>query len=146
MAAGPIVFPLVAIGVAYVVDAITGAGADVAWYLLFVLVAGSGFVIPGIGVTLVGAALLPRRAGTVTTVIGLLLQVAAAALLTVGVFGDTLDAVDGQPRMVARLSIAEAVAFAVPYALVIVGSIYVAYRVIAAARHRCEMPAPIAAG
>ncbi|MFE1594284.1 hypothetical protein [Nocardia sp. NPDC058705] len=142
-AVSPIVFPLVAVGVAYVVDAITGTGADIAWNWLFVLILGIVLFLPGICATLVGAALLPRRSGAVITFIGLLLSSAAAALLITGGLDDARNSLDGQPRMTPRLSISEAFVFAVPYALVILVSLYAAWRVIAAARTRDETTGPI---
>ncbi len=133
-AASPIVFPLVVIGVAALVDAIAGTGADVAWYLVFALMLGTTVFLPGIGVSLVGVALLPRRSGTVVTVISLLLLMLAAGSMSAGIFDDTLAGPDDNPRLIPKLSIPEAAAASVPYALVIIISLYVGFRVVADAR------------
>lgn len=133
-ALSPIVFPLVAIGAAYLVDVMAGTGADIAWNWLFVLILGIVVFLPGICATLFGATLLPRRAGTITTAIGLLLISAAAALLIIGGFDDARDSPDGQPRMTPRLSMPEAFVFAMPYVLVVLVSVSATWRVVAAAR------------
>ncbi|MFD3462415.1 hypothetical protein ACFWVM_22115 [Nocardia fluminea] len=133
-AASPIVFPLVVIGVAAVVDVISGTGADVAWYLVFALMVGISAFLPGICVSLVGVALLPRRSGTVITVIALLLLMLAAGLMSAGIFDDALTGPDDNPRLIPKLSIPEAAAASVPYAFVIIAGLYAAFRVVAAAR------------
>ncbi|MFD3705813.1 hypothetical protein ACFWUP_21955 [Nocardia sp. NPDC058658] len=133
-AASPIVFPVLTIAVAYLVDAITGTGADVAWYLVFTLLLGTAWFLPGIGLTLIGIVVLPRRSGAVLTVLALVLLVLASAAMGVGVFDDALSPLDDQPRLIPMLSIPEAVAVVAPYALVVLACLRAAVPVIAAAR------------
>ncbi|MFC9967955.1 hypothetical protein ACFVH4_27310 [Nocardia ignorata] len=134
VAASPIVFPLVAIAAAAVVAMLAGPGADVAWYLVFTLMLGMAMFVPGLCVNLVGLALLPRRSGTVVTVVGLLLLMGAAAMMCLGIFEDALSGFDDDPRLIPKLSIPEAVATSVPYAAVVIAGLCATFFVVAAAR------------
>ncbi|MFF2088271.1 hypothetical protein ACFVVM_31195 [Nocardia sp. NPDC058176] len=133
--------PLLAIGVVALGGAVVGFDSEgLVWYWVFVLMFGSVVFVPGIAVTLVGAARLGRRGGTTTTVIGAVLLAVAAVLMILAGFEDAHLGAENPdlPRMVAVLSMPETVAFSVPYLLVVLSVVYACWHLVVAGRSRPE--------
>ncbi|WP_280233337.1 hypothetical protein [Nocardia cyriacigeorgica] len=131
MAVAPIAFVAASVvSLSVLNEAANGSMAsDITGWWMFVMIFGGLLFAPGICSTLVGAARLGHRLGTILTLIGLALLSTAALLLGAAGFEDAFSAPAGEyePRWTARLSVGGATIYAIPFALLVIGNAYAAW-------------------
>ncbi|BDT84612.1 hypothetical protein [Nocardia cyriacigeorgica] len=127
MAVAPIALTAVSILSTFLLGELVNSSmaADIAGYWMFVMFFLGPLFIPGIVITLIGAAILGRRAGAVLTLLGLLLNALVAILLGYAGIEDALTPrYPYEPSWTADLTLTGATIYAIPFLLLAVGSAY----------------------
>lgn len=129
MAAAPVVFGVLATVALIVLNEVANRAliTDVAAHWMFLMWFGSFLFFPGIVCNTIGASLLGRkvRSGRVFALIGTGSTMVASALIVAGIFEEALGPPppDYAPSMLAHLPVHGAAIVAVPYVMLIVGSV-----------------------
>lgn len=98
---------------------------------MVVMVFGGALFLPGIVFALVGASMLPRRAGTVTAMLGLvLLSLPPLLFAAVGIEEAVgLPRDPYSPSWTARLSLSAALVYALPFVALVLGNAFATWTV-----------------